>query len=228
MFVLQRAERMNPTSANALLKLLEEPNPSTVIVLITDSVHALLPTILSRCRKIRLSPLPPESIAKQLQMDGVPEEKANQVAAVCGGKLEGIDQLLEGSFFEERLAWLDRITALRQGTDFDSLALSSEIASWKREGALEFIAWLAGLFRDAIWLRSTGETSGLMHTYAADRIGNLFDDMSERDLIELFEAAVEVRRRLRGNANIELTAGALLFRLLPRRHLPTGSSKGSP
>lgn len=217
MFVLQRAERMNPTSANALLKLLEEPNPSTVIVLVTDSIHALLPTILSRCRKIRLSPLTPESIAKRLQMDGVPEEKASQAAAVCGGKLDGIDQLLEGKFFEERLSWLERIAQLRQGTDFDFLALSSELASWKREGALEFVGWLAGLLRDAIWLRSTGEGAGVMHAYATHRIQELFEDLSDRDLIRLFEAAVEVRRRLRGNANIELAVGTLLFHFLPRR-----------
>lgn len=219
MFVLQKAERMNPTSANALLKLLEEPNPSTVIVLITDSIHALLPTILSRCRKIRLSPLAPETIASRLQIDGLAEDKANEVAAVCGGKLEGIDQLLEGEFFEKRLAWLERIARLRRGTDSDSLALSSELASWKREGAIEFVAWLAGLVRDAIWCRGSGGTAGVIHAYAADRIEELFEDLSERDLIALFEAAVEVRRRLRGNANIELTVETLFLRLLPRQSI---------
>lgn len=48
------AEALNGASANALLKMLEEPPPSTVFILVTDSLDRLLPTILSRCRKFAL------------------------------------------------------------------------------------------------------------------------------------------------------------------------------
>jgi len=53
--ILVSAECMNPTSANILLKTLEEPPPKTILLLITDSPQALLPTIISRCQKIVLS-----------------------------------------------------------------------------------------------------------------------------------------------------------------------------
>ena len=53
--ILVSAECMNTTSANILLKTLEEPPPKTVLLLITDSPQALLPTIISRCQKIVLS-----------------------------------------------------------------------------------------------------------------------------------------------------------------------------
>jgi len=215
MFVLERAERLSLTSGNALLKLLEEPSASTVVVLITDSPHALLPTILSRCRKIRLSPLPAEAVAAHLRRQGVPEEKATEAALAGGGKLDGLDELVGGGYFEERMAWLDRLAVLRRGTDIDSLALSSEIAAWKREGALDFVAWLAGLLRDALRLRHNGAGGAITHAYAKDRIAPLFEDLSDRDLIDLFERAVETRRRLRGNANIELVVESLLLRLLP-------------
>jgi DNA polymerase-3 subunit delta' len=53
--VILCADCMNPNSENALLKTLEEPPPKTILLLITDSPQALLPTIISRCQKIVLS-----------------------------------------------------------------------------------------------------------------------------------------------------------------------------
>ncbi|MEN8254767.1 MAG: hypothetical protein ABFR33_04785 [Verrucomicrobiota bacterium] len=53
--ILVSAECMNVNSANILLKTLEEPPPKTILLLVTDSPQALLPTIISRCQKIVLS-----------------------------------------------------------------------------------------------------------------------------------------------------------------------------
>ncbi|MCL4552745.1 MAG: hypothetical protein M1305_04235, partial [Candidatus Marsarchaeota archaeon] len=66
-FALQRrgvfidaAERMLPSSSNALLKTLEEPPPHTVIILTTEAPHQILPTILSRAQMVRLPGVPEE------------------------------------------------------------------------------------------------------------------------------------------------------------------------
>ncbi len=52
--VLVHADRLQPQAANALLKTLEEPPDTTVLILVTEVAHALLPTIASRCQKINL------------------------------------------------------------------------------------------------------------------------------------------------------------------------------
>ena len=54
--VILQADRMNIGSENKLLKTLEEPPPKTILLLVTDSPQGLLPTIISRCQKIVLSP----------------------------------------------------------------------------------------------------------------------------------------------------------------------------
>lgn len=65
LFVIEEAHRMLPTGSNALLKTLEEPTPHTIIILITQEPKSLLPTIVSRARRIdfrkqsTLSPLNP-------------------------------------------------------------------------------------------------------------------------------------------------------------------------
>ncbi|HST74992.1 MAG TPA: DNA polymerase III subunit delta' [Acetobacteraceae bacterium] len=55
--VVDGAEDMNQNAANALLKVLEEPPPRAVLLLVCDAPGRLLPTIRSRCRRLRLSPL---------------------------------------------------------------------------------------------------------------------------------------------------------------------------
>jgi DNA polymerase-3 subunit delta' len=64
--VLDGAEDMNQASANALLKILEEPPPRAILLLVCAAPGRLLPTIRSRCRRLRLTPLPDESMGQLL------------------------------------------------------------------------------------------------------------------------------------------------------------------
>ena len=61
--VVDGAEDMNPNAANALLKMLEEPPPRAILLLVSHAPGRLLPTIRSRCRQLKLSPLDNETIA---------------------------------------------------------------------------------------------------------------------------------------------------------------------
>ncbi len=60
--IVDQADELNVSSANALLKSLEEPPPRTLFLLITSQPGRLLPTIRSRCRVLTLSPLPQEDL----------------------------------------------------------------------------------------------------------------------------------------------------------------------
>lgn len=75
-FVLDSAERMQPASANALLKTLEEPSPDTQFILITSSPQDLLPTILSRCIPLTFQPLSDDHVAAILRQKGLKDSFA--------------------------------------------------------------------------------------------------------------------------------------------------------
>jgi DNA polymerase-3 subunit delta' len=64
--IVDGAEDMNPQSANALLKVLEEPPPRAVLMLVTAAPGRLLPTIRSRCRPLALAPLAPPDLQRVL------------------------------------------------------------------------------------------------------------------------------------------------------------------
>jgi DNA polymerase-3 subunit delta' len=62
--IIDLADELNVNSANALLKSLEEPPARTVVILVSAQPGRLLPTIRSRCRLLRLSPLPPDALRR--------------------------------------------------------------------------------------------------------------------------------------------------------------------
>ena len=77
--VVEDAERMNEDAQNALLKLLEEPPPRTVLVLCAGEEEVLLPTVRSRCTKVRLGAVPGREIAAMLE-----DEKLADASGAAG------------------------------------------------------------------------------------------------------------------------------------------------
>lgn len=85
--VVDAADELNRNAANALLKILEEPRPRTVLLLISHAPGRLLPTIRSRCRKLALEPLSPETIITEMKRHGVDLDSAE--LALCTALAEG-------------------------------------------------------------------------------------------------------------------------------------------
>ena len=81
--VIHPAEAMQPASANALLKTLEEPPPRTLIALVSDRPARLLPTILSRCRRLALRIPPRAEALAWLREQGV--ERPDAALDAAGG-----------------------------------------------------------------------------------------------------------------------------------------------
>ncbi len=69
MVLILNADRMNPQAQNALLKMVEEPPEKTFFILIAEKINLLLPTIISRCRKIRFRSLSDRHIEHCLTAD---------------------------------------------------------------------------------------------------------------------------------------------------------------
>lgn len=126
--IVEGADRMNPTAQNAFLKALEEPPPSTTIVLLAPSPDALLETVRSRCREVTFHSPAPGEIAAILERHGIGAELAQSTARVGGG--------------------LER--ALSLATDTDAQLLRDELVDrvvdpLRDPGeALEAAEWLAG------------------------------------------------------------------------------------
>jgi DNA polymerase III delta' subunit len=85
--VVEHAERMNEDAQNALLKTLEEPPPRTTIILCADEEDRLVPTVRSRCVRLRLAPLGVRGIEDLLVERGVADAPtAARLARIAGGR----------------------------------------------------------------------------------------------------------------------------------------------
>ncbi len=79
--IVDAADDLNPSAANAILKLLEEPPARTTLLLVAHRPARLLPTIRSRCRVLRLGPLPPDGLAEAVaQAGGTPDPGQDALA----------------------------------------------------------------------------------------------------------------------------------------------------
>jgi hypothetical protein len=80
--IIEAAERMNLSSANAFLKTLEEPPGNALLILLTSNIGAILPTILSRCQRLSFSPIPEAAIENYLCGSGTTQETARIAASL--------------------------------------------------------------------------------------------------------------------------------------------------
>ncbi|ALM86867.1 DNA polymerase III subunit delta' [Bordetella sp. N] len=116
------AQAMNVVSANALLKVLEEPPPRTIFLLVADAPDRLLPTLLSRCRRLPLPTPSAETSRAWLAAQGLAD--ADAWLAAAGGAPLGALRLAE-SGEAACPAWLEQLLlplAKGQGSDIGVLA----------------------------------------------------------------------------------------------------------
>jgi len=96
--IIDTADDLNISAANALLKNLEEPPPNTLILLLASTPGRLLPTIRSRCRLIRLDPLDTPQLIQVLQDSGFDDHGQQELTAIADlsdGSVGRAIQLLE-------------------------------------------------------------------------------------------------------------------------------------
>jgi len=86
-FVVSEAEKLNASSQNCLLKVLEEPPAYCCIVLLCTRLEKLLPTTRSRCQIIRFGPIDEERIIDKLKAMGLAEQQAQFFARLAQGSL---------------------------------------------------------------------------------------------------------------------------------------------
>ncbi len=98
--IVDAADDMNASAANALLKILEEPPEKCLFFVLTHSPGRLLPTIRSRCRRLDLKPLTVDEIVQGLEMFDRVGEEARHAAALADGSLRRAIQLLDAGGIE--------------------------------------------------------------------------------------------------------------------------------
>jgi len=84
--IIDQAHCLNQQAQNCLLKTLEEPKGNSLIFLISEQPERLLPTILSRCQKLKFYPVPQEKIRKYLKTQNISDSQTQEILDISGGR----------------------------------------------------------------------------------------------------------------------------------------------
>jgi DNA polymerase-3 subunit delta' len=151
--IIEAAERMNLSSANAFLKTLEEPPGNALLILLTSNIGAILPTILSRCQRLSFAPIPEAAIENHLCRSGTAQETARIAASLAGGSLKTALKIATEETLPMRQHLLERISNLSPGEITPLFALAEELGSDK-DKTLEILDVLTIFWRDVMILLS--------------------------------------------------------------------------
>ncbi len=110
-FIIHDAHQMLPASSNALLKTFEEPNLDSYIILLSDKPELLLPTIVSRCRRIPFFPIADPLISNHLvQYHQKTSAEAERIALFSHGSIGKALQLMSNSRNQKREVLIELLT----------------------------------------------------------------------------------------------------------------------
>jgi len=147
-FIIDDAEYLSTEAANSLLKILEEPPQSVVWLLLVAEEEHLLPTIISRCQRLELKPVPSEQVQEALVNSyGIETNRAKLLAQLCRGRLGwALSALANDDILEQRSQRIDRLVSLLTASLDQRFTYAQELASQfsqnRRTGAEIIKIWL--------------------------------------------------------------------------------------
>jgi DNA polymerase-3 subunit delta' len=213
-FLIDEADKLNDASANALLKVLEEPPRTSYLILITARPAMLLPTILSRCQMIRFSPLTPSEIETHLTTNKLADAKTARLRARAASG--SIGRALSGdlvTFTSQRKAMLKVLNAFVLSQDRAQLLRAAEQlneAQYKDEFE-ERLDVLETLIRDA-WMLSLGVNSEqLVNEDLLSELREVAEKLDSSRAADWILQIEDLREQLIVNVNRKITTDALFL-----------------
>jgi DNA polymerase-3 subunit delta' len=157
-FIIDEAEYLSTEAANSLLKILEEPPQRVVWLLLASEEEHLLPTIISRCQRLELKPVPSERIEGVLVNSyNVDADKAKLLTQLCHGRLGwALSALKNGDILEQRSQRIDKLVSLLTASLEQRFAYAQELAnqfSQDRRAGTEIIEIWLDWWRDLMLIK---------------------------------------------------------------------------
>lgn len=212
--ILTGIDTMRKEAANAFLKLLEEPSGEVMFILTADKTDQLLPTIMSRCQQIRLSPLSSRDVAEGLMTyDGYNREDAEFLARISGGNY-GLCRFLNLETLQKTRK--GTVQYLRYAYTQDAPNLVKLVDGWQSELNLESQIALANtleqLLRDIMIYRESENPELIANIDQLDVIKKFCNSLQDARLERMIEELNDLKGLFYYNVQFKLIFTSLAFR----------------
>ena len=220
--ILLDADLMRVDAANALLKLLEEPGNRSVLILVTNRIDHLLPTILSRCQQIRFDTLSTADVERALLSRGIDASRAATLSRMADGSIgRAIDLASNEDLLQTREEVLEFLRVSYQGKGNRVVSAADAMSRPGREYTKFQLLVLLGLLRDLILIRASGNTDLVVNIDQAEALLRFSSNLPDANLENMVDAVEETAMLVERNINLRL-ALISLSRVLSR------SMRGEP
>lgn len=209
--IIKHAESLSEEAANALLKTLEEPKKSVVVILITSELESLPKTIISRSQVLRFFPVKMEVIYNYLiNTFGVSRSLAKNLSRISLGRPALAVKFLEDKdFYETYLKRVKAFLAFGREDINSRFALVNDLFDSKITGqeatklAARILSVWQGMLRD-LFLVNLGEIDLVQHEVVINELQSLKSVFSLARLVKLSELLTQAEVYLKSNVNPRL------------------------
>jgi DNA polymerase-3 subunit delta' len=208
--IIEDAEKMNPSAANALLKTLEEPPGQALMILLTTNSERMLPTVLSRCQKIPFSPLPAKDIETWLVAHDIPADRARVAASLAGGSLGKALEMEDDGILQERQEFIELVAGISL-REIDHLFAAAERLSKDKENLSNHLEVLKTFLRDILLMKTLGQADA--NKDLLPLIEQESQKLSLEQVLDRIEHVNTTERALARNVNPRLALEVLLMEL---------------
>ncbi len=211
--VIDMAEAMTEEAANSFLKTLEEPPSHNVLILNAKEPEDLLPTIVSRCQKIRFSPLPTRLIAEYLEEKlGMRKDEAQVLARISEGSLGRALAMVECGYLELRDRWLRELGAFFDRPLAEVMDMVADLVAglkgqnagtgkYQIGGLTDLLDLWSSWYRDLLILGQGGEEQLLINKDFSHTLKKVSKRYNIKNLVEILELLDRAQRDIKRRYN---------------------------
>jgi len=213
-FIIVDAEKMSIPSANALLKTLEEPNPSNILILVTSRPYQLPGTIISRCQKIQFNPVRKDTITSFLEdRASLDRNSASLLASSARGSIGRALEMMRESYLTFKNELIEKLVDWEN--ERDPLVFFSFVDDFGegRKEITERLNVLREWYRDMLVCKETGETDRLINQDIINITRQFSERLSGYDILKSIRAINQAYVAIEQNANKQLTLESMMFKL---------------
>ncbi|PLR65726.1 DNA polymerase III subunit delta' [Bacillus sp. UMB0893] len=214
LYIISHADKMTANAANSLLKFLEEPNANTMAILMTEQVHQILNTIISRCQTLTFQTLPAIAIEKELMKHEVSANFAKITARITNNIEKALELSRDDWFAQARLVVIKlyEVLSKRKGQAFVHVQTQWMPFFTEKDQQDMGLDLLLYLYKDILSIQ-IGNTEHVIYQDLLPQLEQHAIQVSRQKVLEKITSILEAKKRLQANVSPQLLMEQLVLSL---------------
>lgn len=210
-YIIPEAELMNPQAQNALLKTIEEPPEYAIVMLLTNNLDKMLPTILSRCITLNLKPVGELDMMEYLSRMGIPQAKAKFCVGFAFGNLGKAVRLATSEEYNEiKHDCVQILKDINRMEIYDLIDAVKKMSKYKLD-IYDYLDIMMMWYRDILMLKVSGSPDKLLFKEEYATLKQQANYISYEGIENVLKALDKVKVRLEANVNFDIAMELLLL-----------------